>query len=124
MNWYKISEYVSSYGAWLSPDGELTPVSFSAEHEDVAQLIASGEGYKVDYREEYAGSVLRKQGYATLTFQGGMAIWYDVPLSDIQIKKLATLFKGRIGGTSYVRIISPEGNDFAKSTEELTSKLL
>lgn len=125
MNWYKESEYFSGYGAWLAPDGTLTNVPGMNKHESVAQQIAKEKKIKVDLSRDYAGSALRKNGYITLTFMGGMAVWYDVQPTDIQVEKLASLFRSRIGGRDYVRIVSPENpSDFAKSVEELTGKLL
>lgn len=124
MNGYKQSEYFSSYGAWLYPDGDLISVPSMEQHETIAEKIAKDKGFKFNFNKNYAGSVLRKHGYITLTFMGGMLIWYEVPPTDTQIKKLISLFNSRIGGSEYVRIAGPNGNDFAKTTEELSEKLL
>lgn len=124
MNWYKEAEYFSGYGAWLAPDGTIINVPRMEQHEPVAEAIAKEKGFKVNLNSDYAGSVLRKNGYITLTFMGGMVVLYDVPPTDTQIQKLKSLFHSRIGGNNYVRIVGPEGDDFAKSPEELVEKLL
>ena len=91
MTWYtnktKREAVTGSYGAWLSPEGELTPVDYQ-EHAYFAGKILGEKTNTVEAEEK-----LLNMGYVALKFLGGLSAKFRKGLSDIQVKKILNLYK-------------------------------
>lgn len=115
MTWYdnKIQKEATtgSYGAWLSPDGELTPVDYQ-EHAYFAGKILGEKTNTIEAEEK-----LLSQGYASLKFIGGLAVKHYVGLTDIQAKKILALYKAQNNPKAYVQTLG--GNKEASDATEL-----
>lgn len=119
MTWYSIKtkkqSVTGSYGAWLSPNGDITPVDYQG-HLDSASRILGQKFMSMKAEED-----LLNMGYAALTFMGGLAVRHRKGLSDAQVKKIINLQKSE--NTSHVTIESNGERRFAKDPMELFSIL-
>lgn len=115
MTWYtnktKKEAVTGSYGAWLAPDGTITPVDYQ-EHSWVAGKIL-GEKFNTFKAEEN----LLNSGYVAITFHGGFAIRHRKGLSDEQLKRILNLYKSKKG--SSLTIDTPSGMRYINDPQEL-----
>lgn len=115
LTWYnkKIKKHAisGSYGAWLSPEGELTPVEFQ-DHVGAAGKILGVPGNSYENEME-----LLRKGYAALTFLGGLTVRIFLGLTDQQIKKILSIFNSQ--SKNEATIVSQGEERTAKDAQEL-----
>ena len=103
MTWYtnktKREAVTGSYGAWLSPEGELTPVDYQ-EHAYFAGKILGEKTNTIEAEEK-----LLNMGYVSLKFLGGLSIKFRKGLSDIQVKKILHLYKSQNESEAHIEIL-------------------